>query len=355
MSLRSLLTKELNWSTRNVLLLVFLLLLLPIFFAGTTALFQDVLPRSVPVAVVAESDEITDSEIEIIEGGLATFTEPREVESRSEADRMLEREEVYAILDMPENITAEGESAELTFTVDGSVVPFLSPSEVITGLIESQLDDLLAADISVDREVVGEERTLSEYLYPAFLMVLVIFFALTYVPYNIKNEAVVLDRIRVESSLESLLAAKLLFFTALMTVPIIVFHGASLYYGHDISSLAPGAVFALLGTFLLLAMISATIMILSRFRPVGLFINVTLMLGFIALSALAFPLGFFSSLRTTIAQLLPTYYTMVLTRSMMLKGSDITAFVDWYAALAVLLVLAAGTLKGSIVYYRRTT
>lgn len=338
-----------------MLLLVFLLLLLPIFFAGTSALFQDVLPRSVPVAVVAESDEVTDSEMEIVEGSLTAFTEPTEVESRAEADQMLEREEVYAILEVPENITSEGEQAEFTFVVDGSIVPFFSPSEVITGLIETELDNLLAADISADREVVGEERDLPEYLYPTFLMVLVIFFALTYVPYNIKNESAVLDRLRVESSLESMIAAKLLFFTALLAGPITIFHAASVYYGHDIDSLAPGAILALLGTFLLLGMVSATIMILARFRPIGLFANVTLMLGVVGLSALVYPLGFFSTVRTTIAQLLPTYYTMVLTRSMMLKGSDISSFADWYAILAGLLVLAALALKGSIVYYRRTS
>jgi len=353
MSLRSLLEKELHWSSRNALILVFLLLLLPAFFAGTSALFQDAVPRSVPVAVVAEDDAVTESDIEIIEGGLASFTDPERVDSRAEADRMLERESVYAIVGVPDDITTAGESAEFTLVVDGSVVPFLSSSRVIASLTETELDQLLAADITVEREIVGEEKQLPEYLYPSFLMVLVIFFAFSYVPYNIKNESVVLDRLRVETSLESVVLAKLVFFTILLLFPIVVFHAGSLYYGYEIASLAPGAVLALLLTFLLLATVSTTIMILSRFSGVGLFVNVTLMLGIVALSALAFPIGFFSALRTTVAQALPTYYTMVITRSIMLKGSEIAMFTEWYAATVGLIVLAGLALEGSIVYYRR--
>ena len=353
MSLRSLLEKELHWSLRNVLILVFLLILLPAFFAGTSALFQDSVPRSVPVAVVAEDDAVTDSDIEIIEGGLASFTNPTRVESRAQADKMLERESVYAIVEVPGNITTAGESAQFTFVIDGSVVPFLSPSRVITSLVSVEMDSLLAADISAEREVVGDEKQLPEYLYPTFLMVLVIFFAFSYVPYNVKNESVVLDRLQVESSLESVVVAKLLFFTTLISAPIVVFHAGTVYYGYDVASLAPGGVIALLLTFLLLSTVSTTIMILSRFSGVGLFVNVTLMLGTLALSALAFPIGFFSTTRTTIAQALPTYYTMVITRSTMLKGSEMGAFTDWYAAIVGLILLAGLALKGSIVYYRR--
>lgn len=353
MSLGSLLEKELHWSTRNVLILVFLLLLLPAFFAGTSALFQDAVPRSVPVAVVAEDDTVTDSDIEIVEGGLTLFTEPHRADSRAQADKLLERESVYAIVQVPGNLTTAGESAEFELVVDGSVVPFLSSSQVIASLVEVEMDRLLAADISVERQVVGEEKQLPEYLYPTFLMVLVIFFAFTYVPYNIKNESVVLDRIRVESSLEALVAAKLVFFTLLICFPIVVFHAGAVYYDYGVASLAPGAVLALLLTFALLASVSTTIMILSRFSGVGLFVNVTLMLGLLALSALAFPIGFFSTLRTTIAQALPTYYTMVITRSMMLKGSEITTFTEWYAAIVGLLLVAALALKLSIVHYRR--
>jgi len=78
------------------------------------------------------------------------------------------------------------------------------------------------------------------------------------------------------------------------------------------------------------------------------------MLGLTALSGLAFPLGFFSPIRTQIAQLLPTHYAGVMIRSMMLKGTPARAFLDWIAVVAGLWLLSLVGLKGAVVYYRRT-
>ena len=353
MSLRPLLRKELRWGARNVLVLLFLLLLLPAFFAGTSLLFQDVVPQEVPVAVAPADDSVNESDIEIVEGGIGTFSEPRRVADAEEGKRLLERESVYAVIEVPANLTEPGADAEFRFVVDGALVPFLSPSELIGGVLGSELDLIFEADVSVQREVVGEEKSLPEYLLPSLLLMLVTFFAFAYVPYNLKGESAVLDRLRVEASLEAVAAAKILFFTALVTVPLVVFQAGAAYYGYAVDLLAPGAVLAVLLTFALLATVSTTIMILSRLRGLGLFVNVTLMLGVIGLSALAFPLGFFSSIRTTVAQLLPTYYAGVVLRGVALKGLEPTVFADWYAGLVVALALAALALKASIVHYRR--
>lgn len=355
MALRSLLGKELRWSRRNLLVLAFLLLLLPTFFAATSVLFQDVVPRETPVAVVPANDNVSDEDVAIVEAGLAPVSEPVVVNESERARRMLDRESVYAIVEVPANITEAGTDATFTLVVHGSLTPFLSPSETVQGLVEVQLDSLLDADIESEREVVGDEKTLPEYLFPTFLMALLIFFSFTYVPYNLKSESAVLDRLRVESSLEAVVGAKLIFFTLLMLVPILVFHAAGVYNGYAVSSLAPMAVATLLLTFLLLATISTTVMVLTRFSGVGLFANAALMLGTLALSGLAFPLGFFSPLRTTIARSLPTYYASVTVRSLMLKDVSVSLYADWLAGIAALTLLALLALKGSIVYYRRAS
>jgi len=355
MSLKSLLEKEIHWSLRNVLVLLFLLVLLPGFFAGTSVIFQDVLPRDVPVAVAPADDSVKESDVEIVEGTIATFTEPTRVENVEEGRAMLERESVYAVVEVPPNLNEQGAEAEFRLIVDGAIVPFLSPSEIIANVLESEMDSIFDADVTTEREVVGAQKTLPEYLFPTFLLTLVIFFAFTYVPYNLKNESAVLDRLRVEASLEAVVAAKLLFFTALVVIPIVVFHAAALYYGYVVATLTPGAVLVLLLTFLLISTISSTVILLSRFSGVGLFINVTAMLGTVALSALAFPLGFFSAVRTTVARLLPTYYAGIITRSMMLKGSSLGTFTDWLGLLVGCLLVAAVALEGSIIYYRRTS
>ncbi|MXR51861.1 ABC transporter [Halovenus sp. WSH3] len=355
MSLQSLLEKEFHWSLRNLLVLVFLLLLLPGFFAGTSVVFQDVLPRDVPVAVAPADEEVNETNLDIVEGTIATFTDPKRVDSVQQGRAMLERESVYAVIEVPPDLNDPSADAQFRLVVDGAIVPFLSPSEIIGDVLETEMDRIFDAEVTAEREVVGAEKTLPEYLFPTFLMTLVIFFAFTYVPYNLKTEAAVLDRLRVEASLESVVAAKLLFFTGLTVVPIVVFQAAALYYGYDVAALAPGAILTLLLVFLLVSTVSSTVMILSRFSGVGLFVNVTAMLGVVALSALAFPLGFFSSLRTTVAQLLPTYYAGIIARSTMLKGASLGTFADWLAMLIGCLIAAVVALEGSIIYYRRTS
>jgi ABC-2 type transport system permease protein len=352
MSLVSLLRKEVAWSKRHVFVLLFLLIALPLFFAGTSFLFQDVIPRDVPVAVVAEDEAVSNVEMGVVRGGMSPYTRPVQIESYDEARRMLERESVYAIVTVPPDIRS-GDTT-FTLTIDGSVVPFQEPSEVIQDLIEVELGQIQGADISVDREVIGETKRLPEYLLPSFLMTLMIFFAFTYVPYNIGRDEVVLDRLRIETSMEQLVASKLVYLTALMLVPVLVFHVTSSFYRYDIASFAPGGVFVLLLTFALLSTVSATVSILTRFSGAGQFFNLLVMLGLIALSGLAFPLGFFSPLRTQIAQLLPTHYAMVVVRSLMLKESAITMFADWIGMLVGLWLLSLVGLKGAIVYYRRT-
>jgi ABC-2 type transport system permease protein len=353
MSLRSLLRKELHWSKRHALVLIFLLVALPLFFAGTSFLFQDVIPREVPVAVVAEDDSVSDFDIGLVRAGMSPYTTPKLAESPEHAQQMLERESVYAIVTVPPDIRSE--DATFKLTVDGSIVPFQSSSTVIANLIEIELNQIDAVDISIERDIVGEEKQLPEYLLPSFLMTLMIFFAFTYVPYNIGRDEVVLDRLRVESSLEALLLSKLAYMTVLMLVPILVFHVIATYYGYAIDSFHPGAVFMLLLSFALMATVSATVVILTRFSGAGQFVNLLAMLGLIALSGLAFPLGFFSPIRTQIAQLLPTHYAMVVVRSLMLKGSSLTTFTDWIAGIVGLFALSLVALEGAIIYYRRSS
>jgi len=354
MSLVALLRKEFHWSKRNVLVVLFLVVLIPVFFAGTSLLFQDVLPRNVPVAVVAEDDSLTDEELETVAQTIDSFTNPRVAGSRQAAKRQLERESVYGIVTVPPDATTEGAEVQVTFTVDGSIVPFQSPSQVYQRLMEFYLDGLYDSDLTVEQRVDGERLDLNEYLFPTFLMAFAIFFAFTSVPYVFRREAAVMDRLRFETSLEAVVASKLVFLSALLAGPIIVFHVANVYYGYGIDSLDPAGLAVLVLTFLLLATFATTVMVLSRFGGVGTFVNLVVMLALLALSALAFPLGFFSTVRTTIAGVLPTHYAMIIVRSMMLKDASITTFLDWLAALVGLGLLSLLVLEGAIVRYRRS-
>jgi len=355
MSLGPLLRKELHWSRRNALLLAFLLLLLPVFFAGTSVLFQDVLPRNVPVAVVAEDDDVTDQELALVADTIDSYTDPTVVDDEAEAARQLERESVHGIVGLPAGLSDENASVTVTWTIDGSIVPFQSPSEVIGSLMQAHLELLFDADVDVDRQVEGDLADLPEYLFPTLLMTVAIFFAFTYVPYLLRRERAVLDRLRVESSLEALVAAKLLSLTALLLAPVLVFHAAAWHYDYAVASLDAGALFVLLLTSFFLSTVSATVTVLARFGAAGTFVNLVLMLGLLALSALVFPLGFFSTLRATIAGLLPTHYAMVVVRSLVLKDVSLATYLDFVGMLVGFTLLALVGLKLSLVRYRRTS
>lgn len=354
MSLFSLLKKEFHWTRRNVATLAFLLLVLPAFFAYASSGFGTALPRDVPVAVVAESDGVSETDLTFVEGGLKAFSDPKMVETRAEAVRMLQRESVYAIVEVPPDISdPDNEQATFVLSVHGTIVPFKEPSLAIQSIMEFQLNQYLNGDIDVQRDVVGVDNTLPEYLLPSFLMVVIMLFALVYVPYNLAREQPILDRIRVESSLETLLGAKLVYFSLLMLVPILVFQAAGGYLGYASSVLAPGGILALLLAFAILAAISMGIMLFLRFGALGRFVNVVLLLSVLVVSGLGFPVGFFSPLRKEIIRQVPTHYAIIITRSTMLKDLPASMFTDWFLGLAGVLVGALVFLKLAAVTYRR--
>lgn len=354
MSLRSLLKKEFHWSKHNVAALLFILLVLPSFFAYTSVAFETVIPRDAPMAVVPQNDDVTDNDMTIIEGSVTAFSDPVIVDSEQQATRMLRREAVYSVLVVPPNITdADNDNATFTYTVDGSIVPYKEPSQALRNVMAFQFDSLLNADITVERQVLDPDSTLSEYLIPVFLMGILMLFAFTYVPYNLAQESAVLDRLRAESSLEAVVGAKLIYFTILMLVPILVFQGAAAVLGYATNALAPGAIFALLLTFVMLAALSMAVMVAFRFGTMGRFVNVVFLIAVVGFSGLAYPVGYFSTLRKTIVRLFPTHYAMIITRSEMLKGVDLSLFADWVVGLVGVTLVSMVLLKLSAVYYRR--
>lgn len=355
MSLLALLKKELHWSKRNVLLLLFLLLVIPLFFAGVTTIFQDVVPRDTPVAVVAADEDVNDTELTFVEAGINRWTEPTRADSRAAADELLTRESVYAIVVVPPDYLANDSNATFRLVVDGTITPYQAPSEFIRDLVQFELrsSGAISDGVTVEREMIRQERNFAEYLYPTFMLAFLVFVAFTYVPFSLRRDGSVIDRLRVEASLESVVTAKLLFLTALMIVPLLVFHLSAIALGYGVASASPWAFAVLLLTFLTLSTVSLAIMILTRFTGRGQFINLIVMLGVLALSALVFPLGFFSPVRTAIAQLLPTHYAMIVVRSLILKDVGIDLFTDWLLMLVGVQLLAIVALEFAIVTYRR--
>jgi ABC-2 type transport system permease protein len=359
-----LLRKEIHWSKRNLLVLGFLLILVPAAFGATSVAFQEVEPENVPVATLAQNENVTDDDINSVEAILQGNTNPTEYESRSAAMDALEREEVYAIVEIPPNLRDDNPETGGTFRfiVDGNIAPLLEAAPFIEELVQNRLNDTdaVSGNFTIESETVGDDhvdepRSLAEYLYPTFMMGMLIFFAFTYAPYSLARDGTVLDRLRVESSLESLVASKLIFLTALMMLPILVFGGVGMYLGYTVSTLSPVAVGLLLLTFSSLASFAMAVVVATKFSGAGQFINLLLLLGVAGGSAIDFPRGVVSSLRPAFAELMPVHYGMIAIRSIMLKDVATGVYLDMILVMVGLQILGLFALKGSIVYYRRTT
>lgn len=347
------LKKELLWSRRRLLSLVFVLLLLPGAFAYSSVFFQHVLPRDAPVAVVAEPGA-TDDDRAVVESTIDLFSDPEPYDSRESALRALERERVYAVVSVPPGIADPNTTrANVTVTTDGDMVPYREPAEALVGILQVTLDRTLEADVAVRREPLGAERTLSAYLLPTFLMMLVMTFAFTYLPHVLAREEAVLDRIRVESSLDTAVGGKLAFFALLLTVPVGVFGGAAVYLDYGVRVVAPGALAAYLLTFIALGATAAAITFLTRFTTAGRLLNVLLLFFVFGFSGLVYPAGFFSPVRRQIIRWVPTHYAMVIARGSALKGHEVGLYTEWLVGLVGFALTGLVILKLALLRYER--
>ncbi|WP_276261004.1 ABC transporter permease [Haloglomus litoreum] len=355
MSLRTVLRKELLWSRHRVLALLFVLILLPAAFAGASVFFQHVLPKDAPVAVVAGED-VSDSEYDVVAASFRLFSKPIQYDSEAAAMRDLRRESVYAVVSVPPDLDdPEVEQVNMTVTIDGDVTPYREPSQALVSVVAGTMNRQLDKRVVVQREIAGEERKLSSYLLPTFLMIIVLTFAFAYLPYNLAREEAVLDRLRVETSLDTVVAAKLAFFTALLAVPLLVFHGIGVALGYGVNLLAPGAVLAYGLTFLACGAIATAVTFASGFGTTGRLFNVLVLFGFLGFSGLVYPVGFFSPLRREVIRLVPTHYAMLTVRGTALRGLPVTEFATWLAGIALFALAMLVPLKLSLLAYERGT
>jgi len=352
-SLRALLRKELRWSKHNVAALVVLLLVLPATAGYASVTFQHVIPQEAPVAVVPESEATDDGSLELVDAATVTFAQPVRYDSEAAAMDALHREEVYAVVTVPPGVLNDSQESQLNLTVEGSMVLFDQPSNAMVSVLNYRLQSGASTSITVERHVIGQSRSLSEYLIPILLVATLTLFAFTYVPYNLASESRAIQRIRTDSSLESLVAAKLLYFTLLMLVPIAMFGLVTWELGYAVTPISVGLVAALLVSFLAMAATAMAIMFLTRFRTVGRFLSVIVLFGLVAFGGLIYPAGFFSPIRKEIVRAVPLHYTTIIVRSEMLKDVPLGLYADYFAILGVTALASLVVLEATIVLYRR--
>ncbi|MFB6071519.1 MAG: ABC transporter permease [Halobacterium sp.] len=354
MDVSSLLGKELTWGRHRLLALAAILVALPAVFAYATFGFQHVLPTDAPVAIAPQTAAVTGDDLRITRASIAIFSDPEIYRSKAAAMRALGREQVYAVVTVPPHLTNESlGTAEFTVFVEGSVVPYHKPSQALQSIVSYALDGALPRNAVATREFVGTKHSLSSYLVPTFVLTLVALVALAYLPYTFDQEAAVLDRLRVETSLHAVVASKLAFFAGLLFVPLAVFDLTGAYVGSNVSVLGPGTFLVAVLTFLLLGLVGMTVMLVVGFGAWGRIANLVVLLFVLGFSGIAYPVGFFSPARRWLVRRVPTHYAAIATRGFVLRGDPIRLYADWLLGLAGAVAVAAVVFAGAVELYER--
>lgn len=349
----ALLRKEFLTVRRNLGLFVVLLVVVPAALAAGTAAYQQTIPQDVPVAVAPTDDATTESDLGLVRGAVRFFAEPEAYDDREAAVRALEREEVYLAFLVPPDLQDPDEEATVTVLSDRTNAPLQDPAELALELLAGQFDALAPADVTIDVEGFGTERSLSAFMLPSALFALVVLYALVYLPYQVREERRVMDRLRTETSLELVLASKLLFYGALVVVPAGTVSLAARYFGYGFGALDPGTLLVLALTFLYLAAVGLAVLFFMRLRQAAVFVDLGLAVGTLALSGLVYPVGFYSEVRREIARSLPTHYSIVTLRGTMLRDAPLSLYGDYLLWLVASAAVAGLLLVGSLRYYER--
>jgi len=348
----SLFQKELFWLRRNWRAVAVVFLLAPVLFGVATASFDRTVPQDVPVAVAPADGAVTEDELQAVAGLARTVSAPRSYDSPEAARTALDRERVYGVLTVGHGLYETGANVTLSLAVDGGMVTYVDPSLAVTGTLRDRAG-VFPSTVTVERQIVGAERTLPEFLFATGLVYLLAIYAFTYVPYHLARERRVFDRVRVESSLWALLAAKAALFAALgaAAVASMGLTGAALGYRVSVADPVALGVVALTGAALVAVSLGVTFA--TRFSVAGRFVNVALLGAVVVFSNPVYPTGFFSAVRRTIAGWSPVYHATVVVRAVALKGLSPGLFTDRLLLLVGVAVAAGCWLAASVVAYER--
>lgn len=353
MDLLALVRKDALAVRRNVGLYLLLLVVLPGALVMGTVVYQQTIPRDVPVGVVPADETTTQTDVAYTSAGLTFFSSPKQYETREEAVHALQREQVYLVVEVPGGIDEAGNRANFTVISDDSLAPFQQPANFSVAVMDSRLDYYLDADVEVAHERIDRQRGLSEYLVPSTLLFFVVLYGLVFVPEQVRRERLVLDRLQTESRLETVVASKLLVYGALLLVPLATAEVLTTLLGYDMAHFRPFTLLVLVLTFCYLAATGLAVQFAFRLRDVATYANLGVLVGVLGTSSIVYPVGFFSPARKQIARAMPSHYSMIGLRSGMLKDAPMSLYADYLGYVVATLVAALVALELAIVAYRR--
>ena len=338
---------------RNLAVIAVGFILLPGLLMFGTLGFDQTLPEDIPIGIAPGDDATTENDLTLAQGGVALLGTPQRYETRENALRGLDREEVYLVILVPPDMLDEDSTAEFRMIAHGSAVPLLEATGLLAAFLDIELSSMLPGGADVVYEQRGVEYTLSEYLIPTGLTLFTLVVGLLYVPYDVRNNRQVLDRIRHQSSLEAFIAAKLLFYTAMTAVVLGAIAAANLYLESRVEPLRLETAAAVGLLFVSTAAIGTGVLFITGLGRVALFVNLGVLIGIVGFGSLLYPVGFFSPVRMEIARSLPPHYLAVMLRGHLLRGDPFELYLEWYRLVGGYTIACIGFCWGSIRTYER--
>lgn len=345
------LRKETFWARRKIGVLLLVLLLIPAFFFQITHSFEKTVPTSMPVTLIPRDDNVSIDDMRMIKNVVEPFVEPKISDSQKEAIDSLLRERNYAVLEVPPGLTKSLENAHVfRIYLDGGMVPVQKSSEYLYKVMSIYLQEL-PINIRLELRTVGNEKTISEYLTPSFLLLVIVFLGLFYIPHTLMEDKEVLDRVRSDASLGSMIIGKLAFHIPLIFIPVLVFRLLSGWFGASLQILTWGTAFFYTVTFVYFACLGVSVTFFFNCKIWGRVFNLLLGFFFITFSSFFYPTGFFGSQIQNLFRHLPTSYSVIGVRGLTLKSLRFSVFLDWAFILLLFTLFTFFLLWTSIRYY----
>ena len=335
----AMLKKDVLISKRNISIL-FLIILLPMVFGLLSGSFKRTIPRNTPVMIVPQNSDVTQNDMDYVEGWTSLFSKPVIGIDEEEGVYKLQHEEAYLVFVVPPNVTQTMTgSGDFEILIDYSFVPVEKISEYVVHNVEIYFSTTSFKGSNIVLKKINTRKTMPEYMLPGFIMLMISLLALTILPHNMYGEYTIIRRLMIEHSFGSMVVSKILFFMILAAIQLLILRWSEVIVHVETSNIDLETLIIVLLSMLYLSSISLSISFFTKFSNAGNLINTLLLFLIILFSGLFYPVGFFPTFLQKLSMIFPTYYSMVIIRGVMLKDVDILFYSDWLIGLILFTIV----------------
>ena len=338
--LRALVGRDFLTVERNVLMLLFIILL-PVAFGIMFASFKQVIPKSTPASVIPENSSVSEADMRFATFSiLSQFCSPS-IDSREDAFRKLSREESYFVVSVPQGIR-EGKGT-ITIYVDNSLSPLAEVSDYVVEILRYELGRA-GFHPGMGVEKLGKRIVPIEYFTPGVVMIILSIVGILVVPFNTVKDRDIISRVFSSVNLWEFAASKLLFSLLLASIQVALLLATQSYLELPMMSINPLSVIMFVLTSFALTSTGLFIIFALKLSNAGRYVCSLLLGVVIAFSGLLYPPGFLPSYLQPIPKVLPTYYALILLRSFGVKEVGVGILLDYIGIVLLWLVVSLALL-----------